>query len=92
MKWIDKILQNTNGYKALFRELGICKQELEHLQIMYDEQYKHLLNNVQQVEKNKKTARRIIRLTNALLKKDELVQTKKDIQALCHEIIKGEKE
>lgn len=91
MKWLDKLVQKTKVYKTLFRELGICKQELEHLQIMYDEQYKHLLNNVQINKGSKTIARRIIRLTNSLLKKEELVQTKKEIQVLCHEIIKGEK-
>lgn len=39
---------------------------------------------------NKTTARKIIRAVNSLLKKDELVTTKKQIKELCNEIIKGE--
>ena len=44
----------------------------------------------EKISMNKTTARKIVRAVNSLLKKDELVSTKKQIKALCNEIIKGE--
>lgn len=91
MKWLDELIRKTDCYKRLYRELGVCKSEHTKLEFMYNEQHKHLLQFTQEIEKNKKVARKIVRLTNSLLKKDELVPTKKEIQALCHEITRGEK-
>lgn len=42
------------------------------------------------ISKNKTTARKIIRAVNSLLKKNEIVNTQKEIKRLCNEIIKGE--
>lgn len=92
MHLLDILIQKTKLYKSLYRELSLCKREHEKLEFMYDEQYKHLVEKIDELNHNKTLARRIVRLTNSLLKKDELVPTKKQIQAICHEIINGKEE
>jgi len=89
MQLLDNLIQKTKCYKNLYRELSLCKREHEKLEFMYDEQYKHLVEKINELQQNKTAARRIVRLTNSLLKKDELVPTKKQIQTICHEIING---
>lgn len=43
-----------------------------------------------QLAKNKKTARKIVRTVNGLIKREDSIQATKDIKALCNQIIKGE--
>ena len=43
-----------------------------------------------ELAKNKTIARKIIRVVNSLLKREDSVNATKEIKALCNEIIKGE--
>ena len=82
MKWLEKLLEKTSYVKQLKRNLSYAEKEYENLHFMYNFLTKQILTN-------KTTARQIVRLSNSLLKKDELVSTKKQIQDLCHKIIKA---
>lgn len=82
-KFINKIIQTSQCYLALRDKANKLESDIDD----YQEEIKRL-NNI--VLLNKTTARKIVRAVNSLIKKDEIVNTQKEIKALCNKIIKGE--
>ena len=102
-KMINKIIMGTKCYIALKQRLKELEMENFTIVNRYDIEtltnietgekiYRcnTILKLTDKLAKNKTTARKIIKLVNSLLKKDEIVTTQKEIKALCNEIIKGE--
>ena len=88
MKLLENLVKGTSCYKDIVRELGVCTKEYETLERVCKEQDAILLKKTKQLEKDKTTARQIVRLTNKTFQDKE---TKNQIKQLCNKIIKGEK-
>lgn len=89
-KLINKIIMGTKCYLALKQAFADLKHDNACLE---DElsQTKISLDVAREcLKSNKTTARRIIRIVNGLIKREDSVQATKEIKALCNEIIKGE--
>lgn len=87
-KIINKIIMGTKCYIALKDKIYELENERTKFKDKFAQQAMDLieLNNI--ISKNKTTARKIVRAVNSLIKKDEIVNTQKQIKALCNEIIK----
>lgn len=83
-KMIEKFVKGTKYYLALEDRVDKLETDID----TFEEEIERL--NVL-IALNKTKARKIIRITNSLIKREDSVNTKKEIKALCNEIIKGEK-
>ena len=82
-KLINKIIMGTKCYSML-------KEKFRDNELLIESLTEELKKSSDSVSKNKTTARKIIRVVNGLIKREDSVQATKEIKALCNEIIKGE--
>ena len=82
-KIIEKIVMTTKCYAELKNEFVKVCNDIQFCREIA-EKYSARLNA------NKTTARKIIRVVNGLIKREDSVAAAKEIKALCNEIIKGE--
>lgn len=79
---INKIIMGTKCYIALKDKFTKLEEDLN----VYQETIIDLQNII---SGNKTKARKIVRAVNGLIKKDEIVNTQKEIKEICNQIIKG---